>query len=190
VGFYVADAVGHGMPAALLTMFIKKAMQTKRIIDHGYELVPPEEVLRQLNVDLCQQNLSACQFCTACYAILDTQTLSLHYARGGHPHPILLRADRSVEHLEAPGPLLGIFPEEQFPARRCQLQRGDRLVMFSDGAEDTLAGPGCDLLHELQSLRSLSAEELVLQLTMLMEERRAADACSDDITMIVLDVEG
>jgi len=33
IGFYVADAVGHGLPAALLTMFIKEALQTKRITD-------------------------------------------------------------------------------------------------------------------------------------------------------------
>ena len=31
IGFYIADVVGHGMPAALLTMFIKQALQTKRI---------------------------------------------------------------------------------------------------------------------------------------------------------------
>src|SRR5439155_6744829 len=36
VGFYVADAVGHGMPAALLTMFLKMALVTKEIIAGGY----------------------------------------------------------------------------------------------------------------------------------------------------------
>ena len=40
VGFYVVDAMGHGMPAALLTMFVKKALQTKRIIGNTYQIIP------------------------------------------------------------------------------------------------------------------------------------------------------
>ena len=41
VGFYIADAVGHGMPAALLTMFIKNALVTKQIVEIGYRLLAP-----------------------------------------------------------------------------------------------------------------------------------------------------
>jgi DNA-binding NarL/FixJ family response regulator len=52
VGFYVADAVGHGVPAALLTVFVKKSLKTKRIEGHRYELIAPDEALRLLNVDL------------------------------------------------------------------------------------------------------------------------------------------
>ena len=43
VAFYMADAVGHGMPAALLTMFIKNALVTKEINPNGYRLLPPSE---------------------------------------------------------------------------------------------------------------------------------------------------
>ncbi len=189
VGFYVADAVGHGMPAALLTMFIKKALQTKKIAGHSYQIVPPDEAMGQLNLDICQHNLSGCQFCTSCYAILDTQTLELCYARGGHPSPILLRGDGSVERLETPGPLLGVFPDEQFPSKRCQLRPGDRLVMFSDGVEDTLVSPQSDLLRELRGLRELSADELVLQLTLLLEDAKTVSRCEDDITVVVMDID-
>jgi sigma-B regulation protein RsbU (phosphoserine phosphatase) len=93
VGFYVADVVGHGMPAALLTMFIKKALQTKRIIGSTYRIVPPETAMAELNTDICDQNLSSCQFCTAVYAILDTSTLELTYSRAGHPEPLLVNSD-------------------------------------------------------------------------------------------------
>ena len=93
VGFYVADAVGHGMPAALLTMFIKRALVTKRIRGSSYELVPPAESLRLLNNDLLQQNLTNSQFATACYCVLNTNTLQLQLARAGHP-PTGRRAGR------------------------------------------------------------------------------------------------
>src|SRR5947208_1224161 len=50
IGFYVADAVGHGMPAALLTMFVKQALVTKDILPKsiapcGYRLLDPGEAL-------------------------------------------------------------------------------------------------------------------------------------------------
>lgn len=90
LGFYVADVSGHGLPAALMTMFIKKALRTKRITGNAYEIVAPEVALAQLNADICDQRLSACQFCTVVYAIVDTETLRLRYARGGHPCPLRL----------------------------------------------------------------------------------------------------
>jgi serine phosphatase RsbU (regulator of sigma subunit) len=93
VGFYVADVVGHGMPAALLTMFIKKALQTKRILGSTYEIVSPDVAMAELNTDICDQNLSSCQFCTAVYAVLDVSSLVLTYCRAGHPEPIRIFRD-------------------------------------------------------------------------------------------------
>src|SRR5207247_649251 len=51
LGFYVADAMGHGVPASLLTIFVKKGVRTKEISGRDYRLVPPAEVLQRLNRD-------------------------------------------------------------------------------------------------------------------------------------------
>ncbi len=48
VGFYLADAVGHGMPAALLTMFLKRALTTKEITPGGYRLLDTQFVTGHL----------------------------------------------------------------------------------------------------------------------------------------------
>src|SRR5882757_3929622 len=56
VGFYMADAVGHGMPAALLTMFIKNALVTKQITPDGYRLLPPSQTMARLNDSMIEQN--------------------------------------------------------------------------------------------------------------------------------------
>src|SRR2546421_412349 len=55
VGFFVVDAVGHGMPAALLTMFIKRALVTKEIIPGGYRLLEPVETMSRINDALIEQ---------------------------------------------------------------------------------------------------------------------------------------
>ena len=49
IGFYMADAVGHGMPAALLTMFLKQALVTKEIVPGGYRLLAPSLTMARLN---------------------------------------------------------------------------------------------------------------------------------------------
>ena len=89
-GIYIADAVGHGLAASLLTMFIKRAIVPKREADHGHTVLDPAEVLTVLNDVLAEQSLPNCQFVTACYAVLDHRTLTLRYARGGHPAPLHL----------------------------------------------------------------------------------------------------
>ena len=52
LGLYVADAMGHGVPASLLTIFVKTSVKAKEIHGQSYRLVPPDEVLERLNRDL------------------------------------------------------------------------------------------------------------------------------------------
>jgi len=193
VGFYVADVVGHGMPAALLTMFIKKALQTKRIVGHSYEIIPPHVSLAELNLDMCEQRMSSCQFCTAVYGVLDVATMTLTYARAGHPEPLVFRGDQPVERLEAPGSLMGIFPDESYHSRRFSLRPGDRLLLYTDGIEDAFRSPGGDrhvnLEKVLAPLAALPRDEMLLQLTARIDAKYTCDPPEDDITVLVVDIE-
>jgi len=192
VGFYVADAVGHGMPAALLTMFIKQALPNKRIVDNTYEILPPNVSLGLLNAAICEQNLSSCQFCTAVYCVLDTASLLLSYCRAGHPEPLLIHADGSPASLGAPGSLLGVFPDEAYDAASVPLSAGDRLVLYTDGIEDALAdtiGDRSGFRRQLLGIANRSREEMLLQITAWIDERAESTRPQDDITVVVADVE-
>ncbi|MCE5325757.1 MAG: serine/threonine-protein phosphatase [Planctomycetaceae bacterium] len=189
IGFYVADAVGHGLPAALLTMFIKKALQTKRVSGNSYQIIPPDLSLRELNASICQQNLSSCHFCTAVYAILNTQTLQMTYSRAGHPEPLLLGADGSIRPLPCEGSLLGVFPEAAFQACTVQLAAGDRVVLYSDGVEEALrtitAQPRRPMSDLLTPWSSLSCDDLIAALSAQIDAHAKA---SDDITVLTLEI--
>lgn len=141
VAFFVADAVGHGMAASLLTMFIKQAVIPKRIEGDAYRVLDPSEVLVHLNDVLVEQGLPNCQFVTACYALLDTRTLELRFSRGGHPYPVLIGADGSAVELKATGGLLGLFPREEYPSNQVQLGPKDKVLIFTDGIELALPAP-------------------------------------------------
>ena len=192
IGFYVADVVGHGMPAALLSIFVKRALQTKRIVGSTYEIVSPDEALTQLNEDICQQELTSCQFCTAVYGIVNVRSLLLRYARGGHPVPLLLSADGSLDKLDAAGPLLGVLPGESFELGEISLCRGDRLVVYSDGLEEAMCplggAGGLAMGKHFAQLRELQPEEMIFQLAGRIDTDRATDRPADDITVLVMDI--
>jgi phosphoserine phosphatase RsbU/P len=191
VGFYMADAVGHGMPAALLTMFIKNAMVTKEITPLGYRLVDPSETLRRLNAAMVEQNLSQGTFATALCGIINTRTLMVRFARGGHPNPLLQSANGSLQTIESEGGLLGIFPDEIFAESTVQLQRGQRLILHSDGVEVSFYSDrilsGIEWQNELQSRAHLTSAQLLAELEVALESGCGSLSPKDDVTMIVLD---
>jgi sigma-B regulation protein RsbU (phosphoserine phosphatase) len=192
VGFYIADAVGHGVPAALLTMFIKHALATKQITKQGYRLLSAAETMSRLNETLIEQELSAATFATALYGTINVETLQLTFARGGHPHPILLRADGAVQPLESDGGLLGVFPGESFDERTVQLAPGDRLLLFTDGIEvcfsDDVEANKQRWRDELQARRTLPADKLLTEFADLIDRECGSLSPKDDLTIVVLEV--
>ena len=192
VGFYIADAVGHGVPAALLTMFIKHALATKQITEGGYRLLSASETMARLNQTLIEQNLSAATFATAIYGTINIETLELTFSRAGHPHPILLRANGKVEMKESEGGLLGVFPEESFDERTVQLAPGDRMLLFTDGIEVAFS---TDVetnkerwREELHSRAHLPAQQLLKEFAELIDTECGEGRPKDDLTMVVLEV--
>lgn len=189
VGFYVADAIGHGMPAALLSMFLKRALITKEITQDGYRLLEPGETMRKLNEALVEQNLSQATFATALYGKINTRTLELQFARGGHPSPIVLGRDGALTELPATGGLLGIFSDETYDSGQTRLSSGDRLIIFSDGAE-LIFSDARDFDPQrwrlaLQQRASMSTSELLHDLSDQINHTSGSLDARDDLTIVV-----
>ncbi|MHC4618008.1 MAG: PP2C family protein-serine/threonine phosphatase [Planctomycetota bacterium] len=192
IGFYVADAVGHAMPAALLIIFLKQALVMRETIEHNYRIFPPCEVMKTLNARLTAQKLSGYQFATCCYCLLNTKTLQLTYARAGHPYPILIRPDEPPQQLEVQGSLLGIFEQSDYRQETIQLQSGDKLLLYSDGAEPFIGSfdelTGFNLSEDFMEIKDLPAVEMVEKFTALAQHKKIAPSEIDDITAVVLEV--
>jgi sigma-B regulation protein RsbU (phosphoserine phosphatase) len=193
VGFYMADAVGHGVPAALLAMFLKHALETK---DASDRLLEPGETLNRLNRLVLDQGLSHSTFATALYGTIDTETLELRFARAGHPCPILMRADGIVEELDSHGCLLGVFDDESFDTFSTTLRPGDRMLIYTDGIEvafwDDQHTQEAQELHrwrrELVARRHLDAEHLLSAFDRDLDAEKGSLAQRDDLTMLLIDV--
>jgi sigma-B regulation protein RsbU (phosphoserine phosphatase) len=127
LGFLIADASGHSIPAALVAImarfgFARAAAATPN----------PGEVLGAMNRQL--QDLSEERFVTAVYGVFDRRTGVFRYACAGHPAPLLYEARSGcVRPLAARGFMLGVMPDEVYAEREVALEPGDKLLFYTDG---------------------------------------------------------
>jgi sigma-B regulation protein RsbU (phosphoserine phosphatase) len=192
VGFYVADVVGHGMPAALLTIFLKQALVMRETYEKNYRIFPPTEVIQNLNMRMAAQKLSGYQFATCCYCLLNLKTLQLTYARAGHPYPILIRQGQKPEQLKINGSLLGVFEEADYTQKTVQLQHGDKLILYSDGAEPFIGkfddSNGFGFSEKFLKIKDLPVVEMMDKLNTIAHNQKINPTEIDDITIIGLEI--
>ncbi len=192
IGFYIADVVGHGMPAALLTIFLKQSLVMRETIERNYRVFSPAEVMKNLNTRMTAQKLSGYQFATCCYCLLNTKTLQLTHARAGHPYPILIRNEQQPEQLEIRGSLLGVFEQAEYIQQTIQLQAGDKLLLYSDGAEPFIGRfddlTGFRFKEQFCEIKGLPVVDLMDKLGELAQNQKVKPSEVDDITMVGLEI--
>jgi len=192
IAFYVADVVGHGIPAALLTIFVKQALVMRETVESNYRIFSPAEVMKNLNMRMAAQKLSGYQFATCCYCLLNVKTLQLTYARGGHPYPILIRPQEQPRQLEMRGSLLGIFQESEYTQQTIQLQSGDKLLLYSDGAEPFIGTfddlTGFHFGEEFRGIKDLPIVEMFDRFNSLAQNKKIDPSEVDDITAVGLEI--
>ena len=191
IGFYLADAVGHSMPAALLTIFLKQATIMRQTFDHDYRIFEPTEVVTELNRRMAQQEFSGCLFATCCYGLLNTETLELRLTRAGHPYPILIR-NNEPQCLQSRGGLLGVFGEAQFEQLTVSLEPGDKLLLYSDGGEPLIGQPKDDgaiaFNKAFHAIADLPVEEMIQVYEQMARYHRFKPGEVDDVTAIGLEI--
>ncbi|MGA1393226.1 MAG: PP2C family protein-serine/threonine phosphatase [Phycisphaerales bacterium] len=195
IGVFLADAVGHGLPAAILAMGLARRLE---VHDRERRPLAPSEVLRRLNAALVELRTDLVWFATAVYALYDLRTGEVRLASAGHPSAILLRRDGEAMAIEASGGLLGIFEEERYLEHAFTLDAGDRLVLHSDGieplfqterdAEVASLGDGAEhyLARFAECAAGREAPELFADLVSRLERPDLAPIATDDVTVISL----
>ncbi len=193
LSFYLADAVGHGVAAGLLTMFIKQWMVGKRIDNERYTILEPQQVLQTLNTELARQELPNCQFITACYAVADVKANRLTFARGGHPHPIHVTAEGTCSEVRTIGGLLGVFDDEEFPEVSVSLEPGEKFIIYSDGLEDVIVEKrerdwgDVEFTPQFREWVRLPAQGCMDALASFLDRAEGSLAPTDDQTVVMVE---
>lgn len=189
LGLLVADVVGKGIPAALLMASVHASIRTHAPLFEDR----CGELLSQLNA-LLYEATDMATYATAFYAVYDDSSRVLTYANAGHVSPVLRRAAQRecmrLDSLTAPVGLLPTLPVEQ---KSVQLDRGDWLLIFTDGITEARNESAEEfeterLLSALDGNFERTAEEMRDRILAELKSYSRGLLQSDDVTLIAAHV--
>lgn len=183
LGVAIADASGHGLPAALMARDVVTGLRVG--MDEDLKVV---RVVERLNRVIHRATLAS-RFISLFYGEFDTNG-TLIYCNAGH-NPPLLRRPRSFEELDRGGLILGPNPNAHYERGHVRLERGDAVVMYTDGLIERANPRGEEfgmsrLRRLLRKLDGASARETVEALFAAADAHAGRARQVDDVTAVVV----
>jgi len=127
IGITVADAVGKGIPAALLMAFLRASIRAG--VQTGYA---SHILLSKIN-NLLWDSIEDNRFVTAIYGLLDTTNRTFVFANAGHNPPLLIKPDGEYRYVEYGDTPLGMFYDARYHQHFIRFEKGQVLVIYTDG---------------------------------------------------------
>lgn len=198
---YVLDVSGHGVSSAMLTVSVYQSLSphTGRIVKRVfvgppyYKILPPAEVLEELDQEYPFERFE--MFFTISYLLLNTANGQVRYSNAGHPPPVLVRKNGSLEFLREGGTIIGMGGVTPFAEGEAALSPGDRLYLYSDGIPDYMNAAGKFFGEErfFQKLVDLKETPLDVACEKVIENLYAfgkGSPLQDDVTLLTIEYLG
>ncbi len=178
---FLADATGHGVSAALTTMFLRSEYDVA-----SRDELSPSAVLRALNARMGRfHERLAMRFTAACLT-LDLRTGHLRWSSAAHPAMCLVR-DGIVTELDTGGTFVGLVADAEFAEWSMSLRPDDSICAFTDGLAEALDDEGRPLgeraLYDALSRASSGRQSLTAEA--LRAALDHAPTPRDDIAVVV-----
>lgn len=126
IRIFLADAIGHGIQAALITMIIKSEYEKVKTIEETQEL------LQWLNRSFFDLYITLNAFFSCIIIDIDTDKMKMRYSSAGHPDQIHI-TDGPIDVLKHTGKLVGIKREADYEYFEKDIKRGDKIILYTDG---------------------------------------------------------
>lgn len=195
----IGDVCDKGVGAALFMALFRsliRAIATSGMVSWEQSAITttPSEFLEQLvsftNQYVCDTHGDSGLFTSLFICLLNPDDGRLTYINAGNEPPFWLQSAGQVTELRPTGPVVGIIPEAQFSARQIQLQAGDLLFAFTDGASDAKDAHneilGKPRLLEMVQTSSRSPEEMLRAIVDQSRVFTGEVEQFDDITMLAV----
>lgn len=203
IAVYSVDVSGHGVASAMMTArlagLLSGASPDQNIAltaapDGRRDAWPPEMVAWRLNRMMLEE-LQVDQYFTMAYAEIDLVTGQCMLVQAGHPHPVVLRADGTMELVGNGGLPVGLIDEASYQRATLRLRPGDRLMLVSDGITECPDTTGTELGAEgllafLADLRWQPPPQLLETLVWALSERAGTADFRDDVSALIFDYRG
>jgi len=191
LAIFLADVVGHGIQAALVTGLLKSTCTS--LSGQGLEA---GQILKELN-RILHQTLPVNIYAAGMILIIDDKTGQCKIVNAGIPHPFVIReADGKIERIAVNGLVLGVAAEKIFnpgDQRMLKLNAGDKLVLFSDGLIEVEGEDKSHFEdHLIDNIEDLKEEPLDCLLTKIHERAEEFSRTGhhwDDVTMLGIELQ-
>lgn len=133
IGIYISDVSGHGVAAAMMTMFVRQTMRS--IKDY---FLSPADALSELHRRFNALNLDVDKYLTMFYGIFNKNTYEFRYSNAGHNCIPIKYNEFELEKLEIKGyPIFSLFNEINYKEKTIYLDRGDKVLFYTDGITES-----------------------------------------------------
>lgn len=127
-GYFISDISGHGVAAALISAMLKVFFSL-----YGKDVLSPQLLFDLLNQEFFSY-LNSGEYFTSFYGIYFVEEKKFVYTNANHPAPLLLRVKTGeIVHLNTDGFFVGVFKESVFEEKEVFLEKGDRILFYTDG---------------------------------------------------------
>ncbi len=184
--FGIGDVAGKGVPASLFMAVTRTLFRSK-----AEPKMTASELVTLINNTLCEDNESQL-FVTYFLGILNVDTGELDFSNAGHNYPYILRKDGNVEQIsETHGMALGLFGEIPYKSNRLKLNRGDRIILYTDGVNEAMNPDFEEFTNErleaiFPSLIKKEPKECTAEIMRVLKEFTLGADQSDDITLMAI----
>ena len=189
ISFYMLDACGHGISAALIAAAASQSLHSADQL----KISRPEIVLNGLDRVFPFERFES--YFTIGYATIDTDSGLLAYSNAGHPPLLLQRTDGNMEILDYHGPVIGIGSGETFGQKETHLKPGDKLILYTDGILDHTNANGerfgkKRLYSTLQKHRDEPLQRTMQLIKDSLDNFANSDESDDDISLLMIEYTG
>lgn len=197
IGMYISDVCGHGVRAAMLTVFLNQSIKTIKESEGMFEIISPSKVLENLYELYNKVNFEDDQYILVLYAIYNIETKTLVYSSAGmNVQPLILKGNQ-ISEMDIEGlpicKLMDICPAD-YTDKTIQLDDGDKVLFYTDGLvelnnKQTGESFTKDQLKRLiTEFEGRSCLELYEQIDKNIERVTDGGELRDDITFFMLQV--
>jgi sigma-B regulation protein RsbU (phosphoserine phosphatase) len=183
--FTIGDVSGKGIPAAIFMSVAQTIIRSKANVTDS------KIIVNKSNIELSTSNHHQ-YFLTLFLGVLNLRTGILNYCNAAHDFPYILKTDGNIKELDiAHGLPLGLYPEKEYKESKIKLEKGDTIILYTDGVTELLNEQniqfGSERLKEkLKKLGNLSPAEIVISLEKEMEDYKGDHPQADDICLFAI----
>jgi PAS domain S-box-containing protein len=191
LGILIADVSGHGVPSALITTMIKVYFEK-----YAKEFIETENVLSHVNSEVTRTLQETGFYLTAFYSIIDLDTMVIASTCAGHDFAVCLDPEKN-EIIQLgkteKGTIIGSFAEAEYDSSYYQLEKGNKILFFTDGITEARNKTGEfygleRVIDLLKKNKNLNPKQFIEKLIEDIDHFSVEASSGDDRTVIMVDV--